>query len=69
MGESRAGDVAEQEIRPLDTEAQLLDGPLDVLVSVMTSTDQAARGLRQGSPFAGALSDEQRLEALRAASG
>ena len=53
----------------LDTWESLLLGPLDRLTSVMTSTDQAARDLRQSSPFAGVLSDAERLEVLMRTDG
>ena len=62
----RTADVGGNASKYLDAWSRLLDGPLDTLVTVMTSTDQAARDLRQSSPFAGVLSDEERLEALRA---
>ena len=35
----------------------------------MTSTDQAARDLRQTSPFAGVLTDEERLEVIMSTDG
>lgn len=61
----RTADVGGHASSYLDAWARLLDGPLDTLAAVMTSTDQTARDLRQSSPFAGVLSDEERLEALR----
>jgi hypothetical protein len=45
--------------------ATLLAGPPARLIDLMVSTDQAARDLRQSSPFAGVLSDEERLDILR----
>ena len=48
-----------------DTWAALLDGPRDKLLNILVATDQAARDLRQASPFAGVLSDEERLAILR----
>jgi hypothetical protein len=48
-----------------DTWASLLDGPLDRLHAVLTGTDQVARDLRHSSPFAGVLTDEERLSILK----
>jgi excisionase family DNA binding protein len=45
----------------------VLDGPLDELLILLTSPSQRARELRQNSPFAGALSDEERAAVLQAA--
>ena len=47
----------------------LIDGPVARLIRVMTSTDQAARDLRQASPFAGVLSDEERLAVIMRTDG
>lgn len=47
-----------------DVWERLLAGPDEVLRNVMTSTDQVARDLRQASPFAGVLSDDERLDVL-----
>jgi excisionase family DNA binding protein len=44
----------------------LLDGPLDDLLEVLTSPTPRARELRQNSPFAGVLSDEERAAVLAA---
>ena len=44
---------------------RLLDGPTDVLIAVAVSTDQSSRDLRQCTPFAGVLSDDERLDVLR----
>lgn len=63
----RAADVGDHASSYLDRWLHLLDGPIDTLLSVMTSTDQTARDLRQSSPFAGVLSDDERLEAIRSA--
>lgn len=49
----------------LKTWSRLLEGPIDELTTVMVSTDQSARDLRQSSPFAGVLSDEERLAVIR----
>jgi hypothetical protein len=42
----------------------LLDGPLENLLAVLLSTDERGVDLRQMSPFAGALSDAERREAI-----
>lgn len=43
---------------------ELLDGPEDALVDVLTSPDERARGLRQTSPFAGVLEPRERWALL-----
>jgi excisionase family DNA binding protein len=43
---------------------ELLDGPLDELLIVLTSPSQRSRELRQNSPFAGVLTDDERRAAL-----
>ncbi len=48
----------------LDEWAQLLEGPLLVLLTALTSRSPRSRELRQNSPFAGVLSDEERLSVL-----
>jgi len=53
----------------LDAWENLINGSVARLISVMTSTDQAARDLRQASPFAGVLSDEERLEVIMGTDG
>ncbi|MCC2322225.1 helix-turn-helix domain-containing protein [Cellulomonas xiejunii] len=45
---------------------ELLDGPLDELLIVLTSPSQRSRELRQNSPFAGVLTDDERRAALAA---
>lgn len=50
----------------LDEWAHLLEGPIHELASALIATDEHARALRQSSPFAGVLTQEERLEALRA---
>jgi hypothetical protein len=47
----------------------LLEGPVADLLRVMTSTDAAARALRQASPFSGILTDNERLDVLMAVDG
>ncbi len=49
----------------LDEWERLVDGPLHALGSALISTDEHAHAFRQNSPFAGVLSQEERLEALR----
>jgi transcriptional regulator with XRE-family HTH domain len=59
---------ANPEARPwLDEWERLLEGPMHELGGALISTDEHARALRQSSPFAGVLSQEERLEALRGA--
>ncbi|MBD7919378.1 helix-turn-helix domain-containing protein [Cellulomonas sp. Sa3CUA2] len=43
---------------------ELLDGPLDELLIALTSPSQRSRELRQNSPFAGVLTDDERRAAL-----
>lgn len=45
---------------------RLLDGPLDELLLTLTSPSQRSRELRQNSPFAGVLTEDERLAALDA---
>lgn len=51
----------------LDEWERLLDGPLLTLLQTLTSSAPRARELRQNSPFAGLLTDEERASILRAA--
>lgn len=46
---------------------RLLNGPLDQLRDVMLGDTELARELRQFSPFAGAISQEERMDAIRKA--
>lgn len=46
---------------------RLLDGPLLALLQTLTSPSPRARELRQNSPFAGVLTDEERALVLRTA--
>lgn len=43
---------------------QLLDGPVEALIEVLTSSDESARVLRQSSPFAGVLAPRERWAIL-----
>lgn len=47
--------------------AHLLEGPLPDLLIALTSPSRHSRELRQMSPFAGLLSDQERQQVLRAA--
>jgi hypothetical protein len=42
----------------------LLDGPVDAILDVLTSPSERARELRQNTPFAGVLPEEQRRQVL-----
>lgn len=46
--------------------AQLLDGPILEILGVLTSRSPRSRELRQNSPFAGVLTEEEREAAMRA---
>lgn len=66
LGQMRAVDVDER-LRPwLDRWEALLSGPAAELVEALLSSTQSAVDLRQTSPFAGVLTDEQRRAALAA---
>ncbi|WP_343709306.1 helix-turn-helix domain-containing protein [Mycobacterium sp.] len=52
-------------MRYLEEWKRVLDGGLDAIVDIVISPSQAARELRQNSPFAGVLPDETRLQVLR----
>jgi len=43
---------------------QLLDGPTERILEVLTSPTPWAREMRQNSPFAGALDDDERMRVL-----
>ncbi|MFN0061251.1 MAG: helix-turn-helix domain-containing protein [Myxococcaceae bacterium] len=49
----------------LDEWAKLLDGSIEEVLAVLTSRSPRSRELRQNTPFAGALSAEERQAALR----
>lgn len=44
---------------------QVLDDGIDAIVAVLTGVDERSSELRQNSPFAGVLSDDERRRALR----
>jgi hypothetical protein len=48
----------------IDQWDSLLDGPLEGLLATLVSTDERGVDLRQMSPFAGALTDAERHEAI-----
>lgn len=52
--------------RYMDAWGDLLEGELEALVTVLTSRVSTAVELRQNSPFAGVLSDGQRMQVLAA---
>ena len=58
-----------QAARWLSEWGRLLAGPVDEVLAVLTSPTPRARELRQNSPFAGVLTDEERLAALEAQRG
>src|SRR6266540_5160063 len=45
---------------------RILDGPVEGVLEALTSTSPRSRELRQNSPFAGLLSDEERARVLTA---
>ena len=69
LARMRESDQFERSSFYFDTWQVLLDGPLSDLLRVMTSTDAAAKELRQASPFSGILSDDERFEVLMATDG
>lgn len=44
----------------------LLDGPVETLLATLVSVSQRAVGLRQNSPFAGVLVEDERADVLAA---
>lgn len=52
--------------RRLDEWERLLHRPVDQILSALTDRSLRGRELRQNSPFAGALTEDQRLRALEA---
>jgi hypothetical protein len=59
-----AGDVRGSVRRWLMEWARLLDGPVTEILSALTSPSLRSRELRQNSPFAGVLSDDERQQVL-----
>jgi hypothetical protein len=64
LAKSRKVVRGDQALGWLDEWQALLDGPPGRLVDVLLSTDEHSIDLRQVSPFAGALSDDERLAAI-----
>ena len=62
----RARHTRGQAARWLAEWARLLDGPVEDVLAVLTSPVPRARELRQNSPFAGVLSEEERQQVLAA---
>jgi len=62
----RRADVDGAAASYLDAWERLLRGHLESLVEVLTSTEHAARDLRNVTPFAGVISDAQRRKLIRA---
>lgn len=53
-------------VKYLDQWSKTIDAGVDPVIAALTSTSEQAIELRQNSPFAGVVSDEQRQQALRA---
>ncbi|MET3142488.1 UNVERIFIED_ORG: putative heme iron utilization protein [Arthrobacter sp. UYEF2] len=64
MRETPRATIAE---RWLDEWAHLLGGPIDSLIQRMLAINERGIDLRQISPFAGALTQDERLDAIRRA--
>jgi excisionase family DNA binding protein len=54
-----------QALRWLDEWEELLRGPIELALEALTSKSPRARELRQNSPFAGVLPEEERQEILK----
>jgi excisionase family DNA binding protein len=52
--------------RWLDRWEQMLDGPLEAILHVFTALDEESIELRHMAPFAGLLTDEERLQIIAA---
>lgn len=52
-------------VRYLEQWQSAISEGIDSVVKVLTGTDERSSELRQNSPFAGVLSDEQRMQVLR----
>jgi hypothetical protein len=50
----------------LDRWSELISGPVDGLLGVLTSTDEEAVALRHTSPFAGILNEASRRSVIKA---
>lgn len=51
-------------VRSLNQWQSAIDDGLDELIAILIGTDERSSQLRQNSPFAGVLSDEQRMKVL-----
>lgn len=67
LTKSRTVVRGDQALGWLDEWQALLDGPPGQLVDVLLGNDEHSMDLRQVSPFAGALSDDERLTAINRA--
>lgn len=52
----------------LDEWSALIDGPVESLIETMLRADERANDLRQMTPFAGVLTDDERQQAINKAS-
>jgi hypothetical protein len=58
--------TADASVRPaLQSWQHLVEGPMELLLSTMESTDERAAQLRQSSPFCGILTQEERAQILK----
>lgn len=62
--ERMRGAVRGQAVSWLEEWERLLDGPVEELLTALTSRSPHSRDLRQNSPFAGLLSEAQRTDVL-----
>lgn len=51
--------------KALDEWRVILDGPLDDVIRVLTAVDEESVRLRQSSPFAGLMTEAERLSIIR----
>ncbi|GAB2707688.1 hypothetical protein ACX801_07910 [Arthrobacter bambusae] len=51
----------------IDEWAEMIDGPVEMMIERMLRVDEHSIDLRQMSPFAGALTQAERVEAIRRA--
>ena len=52
-------------VRYLHSWQDIVDDGIEAVVTVLTGTDERSRELRQNSPFAGVLTDDERRQVLR----
>jgi hypothetical protein len=60
----RSTDAAQHSEPYIAAWESLVDGPLDVLLEAIVSLSQESKDLRQSTPFAGVLSDDERWDIL-----